>query len=51
MHCQTVKDEHITCVDSASNPIAPQRFSLWNCRNVPLVVVLKTEMVGAFQNL
>ncbi len=53
MHRQTVKDEYISCVNLAANPIIPLRCSLWNFWNMEVfrVVTLNTEAMRAIQNL
>lgn len=53
MHRQTVKNEHIACVNLAANPVISQRCSLWNFWNMEVrrIVTLNAEAMGAFQNL
>ncbi len=53
MHCQAVKDQHISRIDLAANPITPRhslRRNLWNVE-IHIVMSLKAEAMRTFQYL
>lgn len=53
MYGQAVKDEHVACVDSPSDPLTTNHSAFRNLRNLKILIFVaqKSEAMRAFQNL